>query len=111
VFSRVGRPAKFDYKITFQETQEMQLTRQRLYKTRTILDTSLITLKSLESFFYKKVQCCQSSDQMLGELDVLISKYKIHRVSIDRLLDIADGTMTLVCTTPVFNNLPLTCAI
>jgi Mg2+ and Co2+ transporter CorA len=106
LFSRVGRPSKFDYSITFKETQEMQLLRQRLLKTRTIIETNLRTTESLRSIFEKLTppQCSSLSPSnkaskhqgLISELVNLIHRYKSHRSSILRLLDIADGTMTLL---------------
>jgi hypothetical protein len=74
----------------------MQITRQRLFKTRAILETSLTTLNALHGFFRNKVARSKKSEYLLDELDGLINKYESHRTSITRLMDIAEGTMTLV---------------
>jgi len=74
----------------------MQIIRQRLFKTRAILETSLTTLNALQGFFRDKVARCKKGDYLLDELDGLINKYGSHRTSINRLTEIAEGTMTLV---------------
>jgi Mg2+ and Co2+ transporter CorA len=105
LFSRVGRPSKFDYSVTFKETQEMQLLRQRLLKTRTIIETNLRTVESLCGIFKNLTPPRRSlspshraskHQELTSELVNLIHRYKSHRLSIIRLLDIADGTMTLL---------------
>jgi hypothetical protein len=51
LYSRVGRPSKTDYQITFVETQQMQHIRQRLFKKQKMLEMTLKTLKALQRLF------------------------------------------------------------
>jgi hypothetical protein len=74
----------------------MQIVRQRLFKTKTIVESSLMTLKSLQAFFRDKAQRSAITEYLLDDLDGLIHSYESHQLSIIRLLHVADGTMTLV---------------
>jgi Mg2+ and Co2+ transporter CorA len=84
----------------------LQLLRQRLLKTRTVLETNLRITVSLRSFFSKLTLLEGSSSlqsesasiyqDLIWELENLLHRYKSHQSSVMRLLEVADGTMSLL---------------
>ncbi|KAH7092039.1 hypothetical protein FB567DRAFT_516346 [Paraphoma chrysanthemicola] len=103
LYSRVGRPSKTDYQVTFVETQQMQRIRQRLLKTQKMLEMTLKTLRALQRLFDNK-KGTKHNRQMIGELDGLVFRYESHCVSIERLMGVADGTTTLLMKILDFRN-------
>ncbi|RYN56443.1 hypothetical protein AA0114_g2771 [Alternaria tenuissima] len=96
LYSRVGRVSKTDYQITFVETQQMQRIRQRLFKKQKMLEMTLKTLRALQRHFNDKTEGNEHNQRMLEELEGLMFRYESHCVSIERLLEVADGTVTLL---------------
>ena len=99
LFSRVGRPAKYDYSVDFSESQELQVIRQRLLKAQSAIELSLKVARDLQSFCKKlgKDKDGSPNELWLPELETYISRLYTHKHSFRRLLNVTEGTMTLVC--------------
>jgi hypothetical protein len=78
------------------ETQQTQRIRQRLYKKQSMLATTLRTLRAIHDLFDSTKDRERDIQRMLDKLNGLKFKYESHCASANRLLRVADGTMTLV---------------
>jgi hypothetical protein len=61
-----------------------------------MLEMTLKTLRALQRHFNDKTEGNEHNQRMLEELEGLMFRYESHCVSIERLLEVADGTVTLV---------------
>jgi hypothetical protein len=73
--------------------------RQRLLKAQSTIELSLKVAGGLRSFCerLRKDDDSFSKDVWVPELETYITRLSSHNHSLRRLLDVAQGTMTLVC--------------
>jgi len=97
LFSRVGRQSKYDYNVDFSDTQETQVLRHRILKAHSAIEIGLKVAEGLQSFCEKlRKDGDNSIEPWLPELAAYASRLCGHKSSFTRLLEITQGTQTLL---------------
>jgi len=88
-FSQVGRKHKYDYSVTFADSQKLQLLRQKLLRTISILDSCLGVVKGCQT-------CCVESDSLnptfsstaiYAEFQTYAEQIRYHRANATSILE------------------------
>ena len=97
-FSRVGTAYDQDYTVTFADCQNLQLLRQKLLRTSSVLDSSLDVAKGCANHCLDLVglKIVASSTQAVAEIENHIEQLKRYRQMIDRIIQQSAGTNHLV---------------
>ncbi len=84
--------------VAFSDCQSLQLLRQKLLKIASILDSCLNVARRLKSDSDKleTLNLVSSSKALSSEISVYIEQFREHRRDLDRILEISQGTGSLV---------------
>ena len=97
-FSRIGRPYKHDYTVTFEDSQRVQNIREQLLRTIVVLDAHLEVVKGCNMHcrtLDATSQRCLSHD-LVAALDGYSSDLRNHRSATHAALERSQGTLSLV---------------
>jgi hypothetical protein len=84
--------------VEFSDTQKLEQIRQRIIRASSVVNTSIRLPAGLKSILerFETTECRETDSTLLPELNMYLSRLESHRVSLQRLLQVAEGTMTLV---------------
>lgn len=101
-FSIVGRNFSHDFSVSFQDSQDLQLLRQKLLRTSTVLDSCLEVVKGCEIHCRKLISLniTATGEQSLAEIDVYAKQMQGHRLELHRIIQYSLGTSKLVRYSP-----------
>jgi hypothetical protein len=88
-----------DYPIAFADKQKLQLLRQKLLRTLSILDSCSAVAKRLESHCQRLASLGfeTGSDKVIADLESYGFDIEYHHRSVANLIQISSGTDGLVC--------------
>jgi hypothetical protein len=94
----VGKKANYDYSVTFNDSQELQQSRQRLLKALSAVESSIESSLGIQAH----LDNIAGPDIDLGkqcthiQLELFQSRMRGHQRGLMRLLDVSTGTSNLV---------------
>jgi Mg2+ and Co2+ transporter CorA len=96
--SKVGRKGRFDYSVTFRDTQNTELIRRKLIKASFILKSNADVGRSVRNDVVKLAKCTPKTDlrDILDSIQQYISSLEKYERIIKALLDRLTGTRELV---------------
>jgi hypothetical protein len=97
-FSKVSYDSDHDFSVSFQDSQNLQLLRQKLLRTSTVLDSCLEVVKGCEIHCRRLIASGMTAggEQSLAELEVYKMQMQGHRLDLHRILQYSLGTSKLV---------------
>jgi hypothetical protein len=98
-FSRVGIKKAYDYSLTFADMQKLQLLRQKILRTLSVLDACLAVAKGCERLCQRldALKVTTANEMIFAGLMAYEDEINRHRRGLTTLLDYSSGTATLVC--------------
>ncbi|KAI9785127.1 MAG: hypothetical protein M1839_000765 [Geoglossum umbratile] len=104
-FSRIGERPSHDYSVTFADTQKLQLLRQKLLRTLSVLGSCLAIAKGCESHCHKLgAPDTAGNDQVLLGLEIYTSRIKLHQSNVTAILQYSTGTTSLLSKIMEYRN-------
>ncbi|KAL8630575.1 hypothetical protein Q9189_003724 [Teloschistes chrysophthalmus] len=97
-YSRVGRPHKHDYVVTFDDSQRVQNLRERLLRILNVLDAQLEVAEGCVVYcrgFRGRITNFDEAESLL-ELGAHTAQLRTHRRAVAAILDRSHGTLELV---------------
>lgn len=94
----MGRKANYDYSVAFDDSQELQQSRQRLLRALSIIESSIESSLGVQAH----LDSITGPDRDLGkqcthiQLELFQSRMRGHKRGLMRLLEVSVGTSNLV---------------
>ena len=103
-FSSVDRDFSHDYSVTFLDSQNLQLFRQKLLRTSTVLDSCLDVIKGCEAHCRRLISANRTDigEHCLTEITIYSRQLPYHRRDLHRIIQYSSGTSKLVCSVHIF---------
>lgn len=97
-YSRVGKIVSQDYVVAFSDSQELQLSRKRLLRAFSAIESNLESLSGIRRHLddLSVDSALSNHKQAQIELDQFQSRLKGHKRALHRLLELSSGTSNLV---------------
>jgi hypothetical protein len=96
----VGTTAPHDYSVTFSDSQELQVSRERLLKARSVIESSIESSIGIEGHLDDCGEFREDLNKKSARLELrnFQSRMKTHILALERLLEVSSGTSNLVCS-------------
>ncbi|PMD19759.1 hypothetical protein NA56DRAFT_705470 [Hyaloscypha hepaticicola] len=97
-FSRINGRSSNDFPVSLQDSQNLQLLRQKLLRTSVVLVSCLEVVKGCRLHYRKLVtlKVIDEDEQLLTEIEVYIKQIQRHSIDINRILEYSLGTSQLL---------------
>lgn len=97
-FSSIDRSFSHDYSVTFLDSQNLQLFRQKLLRTSTVLDSCLNVVQDCEAHCRKLIasKVTDIGEHCLTEITIYTRQIHYHRRELRRIIQYSSGTSKLV---------------
>ncbi|KAL8689016.1 MAG: hypothetical protein Q9218_005214 [Villophora microphyllina] len=97
-FSRVGRQHKYDFIVTFEDSQRVQNLRERLLRALNVLDAHLEVVEGCKAYCQSFSDRIHSHDgkEILLELHAHSAHLRAHRRAVSAILDRSKSTLELL---------------
>jgi hypothetical protein len=89
---------RHDYSLTFSDSQELQVSRERLLKARAAIESNIESSIGIENHLNDLKELGEDSNQMSARLELrnFQSRMRGHLRALERLLEVSSGTSKLV---------------
>ncbi|KAH6713197.1 hypothetical protein BKA61DRAFT_71586 [Leptodontidium sp. MPI-SDFR-AT-0119] len=104
--SRVGKTAPHDYSVAFSDSQELQVSRERLLKARSVIESSIESSIGIEAHLNDLGEFSEDPNKKSSQLELqnLRSRMRSHIRALERLLEVSSGTSNLLLKVMDFRN-------
>lgn len=94
----MGTTTPHDYLVTFRDIQELQVSRERLLKARSVIESSIESSVGIEAHLYDCGEFREDPNKKYVRLELrnFQSRMKTHIRALERLLEVSSGTSNLV---------------
>lgn len=94
----MGKTAPHDYSVAFSDSQELQVSRERLLKARSVIESSIESSIGIEAHLNDLGEFSEDPNKKSSQLELqnLRSRMRSHIRALERLLEVSSGTSSLV---------------